>query len=65
MNQKEWKKIVGYFIPILAVLIAQFFKIDDVAVVEGQLTAIVTAIFTAVAGIIALIGIAKNNDKKK
>lgn len=62
-NEKEWMKIVGYFVPILALVIANVFQIADVAQIETQLTAIVTVTFSLIAGIIGLVGVIKNNDK--
>lgn len=65
MNQKEWAKIIGYFIPILALAIGNFFQIDDIKNLEGMITAVATAILTAVFGVIGLIGVIKSHDKKK
>jgi hypothetical protein len=64
-NQKEWAKIVGYFVPILALVIANVFQISDVAEIQDRLTAIVTVIFSLIAGVIGLIGVIKSHDKKK
>ena len=65
MNQKEWKKIIGYFIPIIALMLGNIFQIADVAEIETMITAIVGAVFTAIAGVVAIIGVIKNNDKKE
>ena len=64
-NPKDWKSIVVYFIPIIALVIANVFQIADVAEVESVVTAIVTAVLSAVAGVMALVGVIKNNDKNK
>lgn len=65
MNQKEWTKVIGYFIPILALAIGNLFQIDDIKNLEGMITAIVTAILTVVFGIIGLVGVVKSHDKKE
>ncbi|MED3783157.1 hypothetical protein [Geobacillus stearothermophilus] len=56
---KDWKKIIGYFIPIVALVIANIAKVDDPSQIEGALEIIVSGAF----GLLAAIGVYKNNDK--
>jgi hypothetical protein len=56
---KDWKKIIGYFIPIIALVIANIAKVDDPSQIEGALEIIVSGIF----GLLAAIGVYRNNDK--
>ncbi|WP_041264663.1 hypothetical protein [Geobacillus thermodenitrificans] len=56
---KDWKKIIGYFIPIIALVIANIVKVDDPSQIEGALEVIVSGVF----GLLAAIGVYKNHDK--
>jgi len=56
---KDWKKIIGYFIPIIALVIANIAKVDDPSQIEGALEIIVSGIF----GLLAAIGIYQSHDK--
>lgn len=56
---KDWKKIIGYFIPIIALVIANIAKVDDPSQIEGALEVIVSGIF----GLLAAIGVYRSHDK--
>jgi hypothetical protein len=56
---KDWKKIIGYFIPIIALVIANIAKVDDPSQIEGALEIIVSGIF----GLLAAIGVYQSNEK--
>ncbi|WP_339171423.1 hypothetical protein [Anoxybacillus sp. FSL W8-1294] len=56
---KDWRKIIGYFIPIIALVIANIVKVDDPSQIEGALEIIVSGVF----GLLAAIGVYQNHDK--
>ncbi|MED0662182.1 MULTISPECIES: hypothetical protein [Geobacillus] len=56
---KDWKKIIGYFIPIVALVIANIAKVDDPEQIEGALEIIASGVF----GLLAAIGVYKTHDK--
>lgn len=60
---KDWKSVIVYMIPVIALVLANILQIQDVAEVERNVTAIVTSGMATVAGIITFIGIIKNNNK--
>lgn len=59
MNSKQWTKIIGFMIPIIALVVANILNIDDASKIEESLTILVTAIF----GVLGAVGIIANNDK--
>jgi hypothetical protein len=63
-KQKKWTTIIGYFIPVLALIIGNVLQIDNVQI-EGALTTILASAGSVVAGVLALIGIIKSHDKNK
>jgi hypothetical protein len=63
-QKKDWKKIIGYFIPVLALILGNILQIDHVQI-ESVLTTIGGAVISLVAGVLALIGIIKSHDKDK
>ncbi len=56
---KDWKKIIGYFIPIIALVISNIAKVDDPSQIEGALEVIVSGVF----GLLAAIGVYQSHDK--
>ncbi|MBB6285298.1 hypothetical protein HNR34_003713 [Geobacillus subterraneus] len=56
---KDWKKIIGYFIPIIALVIANIAKVDDPEQIEGALEIIISGVF----GLLAAIGVYQSHDK--
>lgn len=65
LNPKNWKSIVMYFVPVLVLVLANMFQITDTVALEQMVNEITGAVITAIAGILAVIGIIKNNDKDK
>lgn len=65
MNPKDWKSIVMYFVPVIVLVLANIFGITDTASLETLVNEVVGSIITLIAGILAVIGIIKNNDKKE
>jgi hypothetical protein len=63
-QKKDWKKIIAYFIPVIALILGNILQIDHVQI-ENILTSIGGAVISLVAGIVALIGIIKSHDKNK
>ena len=55
----DWKKIIGYFIPIVALVVANIAKVDDPEQIEGALEIIVSGVF----GLLAAIGVYQSHDK--
>lgn len=60
MNSKQWMKIVGYMIPIIALVVANLLNLNDPTEIETALTGLATAIL----GVIGAVGIVANNDKE-
>jgi hypothetical protein len=64
-DQKEWAKIIGYFIPIIALVIGNILQIENTEEIQAQITQIVTIGLSLVAGVIGFIGVIKSHDKKE
>lgn len=58
-NSKQWRKIIAYLIPIIALVVANILKIDDPTELENALTVLVTAVL----GVLGAVGVISNNDK--
>lgn len=63
-KQKKWTAIIGYSIPVIALILGNVLQIDNVQI-EGALTVILTSAGSVFAGVLALIGIIKSHDKNK
>jgi hypothetical protein len=63
-QKKDWKKIIMYFIPVIALILGNILQIDHVQI-EAILTTVGSAVISLVAGVLALIGIIKSHDKNK
>lgn len=59
IKRKQWKKVIGYSIPIIALVVANMLNINDPSQIETSLVILVTAIL----GVLSAMGVIKNNDK--
>lgn len=59
MNEKEWTKIIGYMVPVIALVAANFLQLEDTTELESSLM----VVFTAIMGVLTAVGVIANNDK--
>lgn len=59
VRKKDWVKIFGYLIPILALLIANMLNVEDPSEIESQMEILLSAII----GILTTVGVVKTNEK--
>lgn len=60
LKQKQIKKLIIYMIPVIALTLGSILGLGDVAGLENSLT----ALFTAILGLLGVLGIVDNNDKE-
>jgi hypothetical protein len=64
-DQKSWKSIIAYSIPVIIVVLANLFHITITDEIKNKAIELADMIVTVIFGIIGLIGVWKSHDKKK
>lgn len=58
-NEKEWVRVIGYLIPVIALVVANLLHIEDPTELENALM----VLFTAVMGVLGAVGVIATHDK--
>lgn len=60
VKKKDWVKIGGYLIPIIALLVANMLNVEDPTEIESQMEILLSAVI----GILTTVGVVKSNEKE-